>query len=683
MDNPLIGYRGLPPFEAIRPAHAEPALDKVLAENRAAIGALLTEDCNHPTWEHTLRPIEEINDNLNRSWSPIGHLHSVADNDELRKVYETCLPKLTAYLTEMGQNGALYAACKSVAQSAEYAQLGIAERKIIDNALRDFRLSGIELGAQGKERFKALKQRLSRLQTQFEENLLDATDGWNKRVDDERLLAGLPDSARKLAAHKAQQQGQQGWLLTLEAPSYLPVLMYADDRELRFEVYQAYVTRASEQGPNAGRWENTEVMSEILTLRQELARLVGFHDFAQYSLETKMASSAEQVLEFISDLARCCKPIAVREFGELERYAREHLGLSCLEAWDVAYCSEKLKQERFQISQEELRPYFPVPRVLLGLFEAVRQLYGLMIQEIPGVSIWHPDVRFFQIQDESGEIRGQFYIDLYARAKKRGGAWMDQCLARRRGHDELQIPVAYLNCNFSPPLGQDPALLTHDEVITLFHEFGHGLHHMLTRVDYPSVAGINGVAWDAVELPSQFMENFCWEPGVLGLISGHYLNGERLPEALLQRLRVAKNFQAGIKMVRQLEFALFDMRLHMGEEAMDGKAIQALLDQVRKEVAVVPVPSFNRFQNGFSHIFAGGYAAGYYSYKWAEVLSADVFSRFEEKGVLDRTIGEEFLSSILEPGGTREPMEQFIEFRGREPSVEPLLRHTGMLVETH
>ncbi|MCB1861027.1 MAG: M3 family metallopeptidase, partial [Gammaproteobacteria bacterium] len=545
--------------------------------------------------------------------------------------------------------------------------------------LRDFHLSGVDLPAEKKARFKEISQQLSKLASQFEENLLDATNAWSKLITDQSELAGLPESALQLARQTAQQRGEpEGWMLTLEFPSYLPVMTYADNRELRRELYTAFSTRASDQGPHAGQWDNSEIIEQILRLRHEQAQLLGFDNYADRSLAKKMAESSEQVMEFLNDLTARSHRQAETELAELRSFAAEHYRATELEAWDIGYFSEKLRQQRYDITQEELKPYFPETRVLPGMFAVVKRLYGIEISEVKGVDRWHPDVRFFEIRSHQGELRGQFYLDLYARPKKRGGAWMDGCIDRMFSDDCDQIPVAYLTCNFSPPVGGKPALFTHDEVQTLFHEFGHGLHHLLTRVDYPGVAGINGVAWDAVELPSQFMENWCWERPALDLISGHIESGERIPAALYQKMRAAKNFQSGMQMVRQLEFSLFDFRIHREYQPEHGGRVYEILNQVREQVAVVRPPAFNRFAHGFSHIFAGGYAAGYFSYKWAEVLSADAFSLFEERGIFDPETGASFLRNILEQGGSRDAMELFIAFRGREPSIDALLQHSGI-----
>ena len=681
MGNPLLEMEGLPPFSLIRPEHVAPALDAVLAESRATLEALLDGGAPYG-WESLLAPLEAMEDRLNRLWSPVGHMNAVVNSDELREVYNACLPKLSAYHTELGQNERLYQAFQSIADGDEYARLDTAQRKIVDNALRDFRLAGVALDQERRERFKAINQELSSLTSGFSDNVLDATHAWSRSITEEALLAGLPESARELARHKAEEKGEPGWRLDLEYPSYFPVITYADDRALRRELYEAYATRASDRGPNADQWDNSPLMENILRLRHEMARLLGFNDYSEYSLATKMAADPDEVLGFLYDLAERAHGQAARELEEVRAFARERGVSEELEAWDIPYWSEKLRHHLFEINQEALRPYFPVPRVLDGLFGVVERLFGMRVSRVEGVDTWHPDVHFFEIRDESGEVRGRFYLDLYARPKKRGGAWMDECLVRHRGGGEVQIPVAYLTCNFTPPIkgaeGERPALLTHDEVQTLFHEFGHGIHHMFTRIDWPSVAGINGVAWDAVELPSQFLENWCWEWEPLQLISGHVESGEPLPREIYDRLLRAKNFQAGMQMVRQLEFALFDFRIHREYDPEKGGRIQVILDEVRERVAVVRPPEFNRFAHGFGHIFAGGYAAGYYSYKWAEVLSADAYSKFEERGVFDRATGDEFLRAILEQGGSREPMELYVEFRGREPSIDALLRHNGI-----
>ncbi len=677
MTNPLLDDTGLPAFSRIRPDHAEPAIDTVLRENREAIQGIV-EAPGARTWTSTLAPLEALADRLNKVWSPVRHLHAVADDEALRQTYSTCLAKLSDYHTELGQHEGLYHAYRHVKDAGEYERLGIAERKIIDNALRDFRLSGIDLQGGDRKRYREIRQRLTRLEASFEERLLDATQAWKRHLIDPAGLAGLPDTALALARQSAEREGLPGFLLTLDQPCYLPVLSYADDRSLRREMYEAYMTRASDQGPHAGRFDNTPLMCEVLTLRRDLAQLLGFRSFAEYALVPRMAKAPAEVVSFLEDLAGRARPLALREMDELATYAREEHGVERLQAWDLPYYSEKLRQARYSLSQETLRPYFPVPKVLEGLFAVAERLYGITVLPIPDIEVWHPDVTFFEIDDPDGTLRGRFYLDLYARPHKRGGAWMDECIVRRHDPAGVQTPVAFLTCNFTPPVGDQPSLLTHSEVVTLFHEFGHGLHHLLTRVDYPSVAGINGVPWDAVELPSQFMEFWCWERESLAIISGHYETGESLGPDLYERMQAAKNFQAGLQMLRQIEFALFDFRLHMLAGPYDGAAIQALLDRVRDQIAVFKPPAFNRFQHGFAHIFAGGYAAGYYSYKWAEVLAADAYSKFEERGVFDRATGREFLRTVLEQGGSRDPMDLFVAFRGRRPNIEPLLRHLGL-----
>lgn len=675
MDNPLLDLDGLPPFSRIRPEHVAPAIDRLLEENRTQVDALL-QTAGPATWNNLVEPLEILDDRLGRTWSPVSHLHSVADTPELRDAYNACLPKLSEYTTEMGHNERLFQAYKAVADSAE--ELNPAQRKLLENAVRDFHLSGVDLAPDKKARFKEISQRLSQLSSKFQENVLDATQGWTKLVTEIDVLVGLPQSALDLLRQTAQQRGQEGWLLTLDFPAYLPVVTYADDRTLRQELYEAFVTRASDQGPNAGRWDNGPLMEEILALRHELTRLLGFENYANHSLATKMARSTAEVMTFLQDLAHRSKAQGERELEELRNFARAQHGLDELQAWDVTYFSEKLREQRYNISQEELRPYFSAPRVVTGLFAVAERLFGVRITSVDGIETWHPDISFYEVRDRDGALRGQFYLDLYARPHKRGGAWMDGCIDRMFTAQCDQLPVAYLICNFSPPLGDKPSLLTHDEVETLFHEFGHGLHHLLTRVDYPAVSGINGVAWDAVELPSQFLENWCWEKPALDLIAAHWESGEPLPDELYTRMRQAKNFQSAMQMLRQLEFALFDFRLHLEYDPSRGGRVYDILEQVREQVVVLHPPAFNRFPHSFSHIFGGGYAAGYYSYKWAEVLSADAFSLFEERGIFDPESGRAFMQEILEKGGSADANELFQNFRGREPSIEPLLRHSGI-----
>jgi oligopeptidase A len=676
MNNPLLEMEGLPAFTHITPDIIEPAIDQLLAENRNAIRQLL-ESGQQYDWKNLVEPLEKLDDRLSRAWSPVNHMNFVVNSDDLRKAYNACLPKLSDYATEMGHNSALYEAYKAVSSNRE--ELDVAQNKLLDNALLDFHLSGVDLAPQKKQRYKEISQALSQLTTKFEENLLDATNAWSKLVTDESELAGLPESALALAAQTARQRDhREGWLLTLDYPSYLPVMTYADNRELRREVYEAFSTRASDQGPHAGQWDNGEVMEQILALRHEQAQLLGFDNYAERSLARKMARTTEEVMHFLNDLASRSRAQAQRELEALTAYAQKTHGMTDLQAWDIGYYSEKLRHERYHITQEMLKPYFPETRVIPGMFAVVERLYGITITQVEGTDTWHPDVRFYEIRDHDNRLRGQFYLDLYARPKKRGGAWMDDCLSRFFTDTINQTPVAYLTCNFSPPVDGKPSLLSHDEVETLFHEFGHGLHHLLTLIDYPAVAGINGVAWDAVELPSQFMENWCWEKAALDLISGHVETGEPIPDDLYRRMREAKNFQSAMMMVRQLEFSLFDFRIHLEYDPAKGGRIYEILEAVRSQVAVVRPPAWNRFPHGFSHIFAGGYAAGYYSYKWAEVLSADAFSLFEERGIFDSDAGHTFLHEILEQGGSKDAMELFVAFRNREPQIEPLLRHSGI-----
>ncbi|AYF90905.1 oligopeptidase A [Pseudomonas sp. DY-1] len=675
LSNPLLQDFDLPPYSTIRPEHVEPAVGQILADNRAAIADLLARQDGTPTWKGLVLALDELGERLGRAWSPVSHLNAVCNNAELRNAYEACLPKLSEYWTEIGQNRELFQAYEALAASPESAGYDVAQKTILDHALRDFRLSGIDLPADKQQRYGEIQMKLSELGSRFSNQLLDATQAWTKEVHDEAALAGLTDSAKAQMKQAAEAKGLEGWLITLEFPSYYAVMTYADDRALREEVYTAYSTRASDQGPNAGQNDNGPVMAEILDLRQELAHLLGFAHFSDLSLATKMAESTPQVLGFLRDLAKRSKPFAAQDLEELKAFAAER-GVADLQSWDVGYFSEKLREQRYSISQETLRAYFPIDKVLSGLFAIVQRLYGIEIKELSGFDTWHPDVRLFEIS-ENGQHVGRFFFDLYARANKRGGAWMDGARDKRRNtRGELIAPVANLVCNFTPAVGDKPALLTHDEVTTLFHEFGHGLHHLLTRVEHAGASGINGVAWDAVELPSQFMENWCWEPEGLALISGHYQSGEPLPQDLLDKMLAAKNFQSGLMMVRQLEFSLFDFELHATHG--DGRGVLEVLEAIRSEVAVMRPPAFNRFANSFAHIFAGGYAAGYYSYKWAEVLSADAFSRFEEEGVLNPATGRAFRDAILARGGSQEPMVLFVDFRGREPSIDALLRHSGL-----
>lgn len=675
-DNPLLDNSKLPLFSQIRPEHITPALDTVLQDNRSGLAQLLTNPEGF-TWDNLIAPLNAASNRLERSWSPVSHLNAVANTDELRQAYNANLPRLSDYHTELGQNATLYQAIRSIRDTQR--GLDAAQQKSLDDSLLGFKLSGVALPAAQKERFREISQQLSQLNSRFSDNVLDATNAWVKQITDVQELAGLPESALEMAAQTAQQRDMQGWALTLQFPSYFPVLTYADNRELRSELYRAYTTRASELGANPD-WDNTQVMRDILRLRQEEAALLGYANYAELSLATKMAESPQQVLEFLDDLARKAKPFAEREFAEVQAFAHT-LGIDEVQAWDVAYVSEKMKQAQFDFSEEDLKPYFPADRVISGLFALVEKLFGVRIeQQQAHIDLWHSDVRFYLVYDRTGTVQACFYLDLYARQHKRGGAWMSDFCGRFRRQDGLQIPVAFMTCNSSPPVGDKPALFTHDEVVTLFHEFGHGLHHMLTQVDYPDIAGINGVEWDAVELPSQFMENWCWERRVLDMIAAHWQTGEPLPQDLYQKMQAARHFQTAMATVRQLEFALFDMRLHLDPQAAEPGRLEALRAEVQQQVAVIKPPAFNRMPHSFTHVFAGGYAAGYYSYKWAEVLSADAFARFEEEGLFDAGVGAAFLNEVLAVGGSRKAMESFVAFRGRKPSVDALLRHNGLAV---
>ncbi len=678
--NPLLDFSGLPRFSEIKPEHVTPAMDALLEENRALVDKLAA-DAAAPAWEAFVQPLEDANERLSRAWGQVSHLNAVMNSPELREAYNENLPKITAYYADLSQNPSLFEKFKVLHNAPSFEALSAPRKKMIENELRDFRLGGAELSADKKAHFKAIQEELSALSAGFEENLLDATNDFSLLVEDEGELAGIPADALQAAQEAARKDGKAGWKFTLHAPSYMPVMQYAENRGLREKIYRAYVTRASEFGKT--EWDNTALIAKILKLRREAARLLGFEHYAEVSLSTKMAQSPQQVLDFLADLAARAKPYAERDFEELKQFARDELNLSELAAWDVAYASEKLRLKRYAFSDNEVKQYFPETEVLPGMFKLVETLYGLSITQTEA-PVWHEDVRFYTLKDRNAEPVGQFYLDLYARDHKRGGAWMDDAITRRRKNGEIQVPVAYLNCNFSAPVGshpeghKKPALFTHDEVITLFHEFGHGLHHLLTRIEDMGVSGISGVEWDAVELPSQFMENFCWEWEVVRHMARHVDTNEPLPRELFDKMVNAKNFQSGMQTVRQIEFSLFDMRLHYDFDPESGKTALQLLDEVRRRVAVLFPPEYNRFPNNFSHIFAGGYGAGYYSYKWAEVLSADAYSLFEENGVLSPEVGHRFWSEILGVGGSRSALESFTAFRGREPSIEALLRHSGM-----
>ncbi|MCC2666236.1 MAG: prlC [Gammaproteobacteria bacterium] len=667
----------LPMFSNILPEAIEPALKQLIAQNRATLNQLLSQP--EFTWDNFMAPLEEMDDQLSRLWSPVSHLHAVAGSEALRAAYNICLPLLTEYHTDIMQNELVYNAIQSISKSPHYTHFNAAQQKVINNTLRDFRLAGVHLPPIEKARFAELQKQLSQLSTKFSENILDATHGWTLHVTDPEALIGLPEQTLKIAAQTAQQRELSGWVLTLDYSSYSMIMKHLAHRELRWLMYEAYVTRASDQGPHAGRWDNTAIMEDILKIRHEIANLAGFKNYAEYSLSTKMANTSERVLKFLNDLVHHSKSTALNEIEELTLFAKERDGIERLEAWDLPYYSEKLRQSRLALCETELQPYFPVNKVLEGMFDIVNKLYGMKVVERHDVDIWHPHVQFFELYDENNTLRGYFYTDLYARPHKREGAWMDECQARRRLSDgSLHLPIAFLTCNFTRPLAHKSALLGHEDVQTLFHEFGHCLHHLLTQVDYAPVSGINGVPWDAVEFPSQFFEHWCWEKEGIALISGHEETGEPLPDVLFNKLIAAKNFQAGLHMLRQLEFALFDFRLHLEYDPAKGAQVQAMLNEVRSQVSVINTSTFNRFQHSFSHIFAGGYAAGYYSYKWAEVLSSDAYIPFEEKGIFDRATGHSFLKNILEQGGVYDPMELYIAFRGHEPMVDALLKQSGL-----
>jgi oligopeptidase A len=670
VNNPLLELESLPAFGRIEAGHARPALEKVLADNRARLAELTAQA--HPTFASLVEPVEELSYTLSRVWSPIGHLNAVANSADMREAYNECVPLLTAYSSELGQNTHLQE-CYAYVLQHEGATLDPAQRKVVDNALRDFRLAGVDLRPDEKVRYCEVAQRLAQLATKFSENVLDAARAYTRSVTDDSELAGLPVNAVDRAAADAREANQSGWLFKLDQPTYMTIMASAESEQLRRDIYEAWITRGSELGPSAGRFDNNPLIAEILPLRHELARLVGFKNFADYALATRMAKSSKQVLAFLDDLARRCLPAGRQEFSDLEEFAGRKLN-----AWDLAFYSEKLQESRFKVSQEAVRPYFPLPKVLGGLFALVLRLYGVEVRERTGVGVWHPSVRFYDLVDQHDKTVAGFFLDPYSRTEKRSGAWMDECVIAKSLPSGTALPVAQLVCNFTAPVGNAPSLLTHDEVTTLFHEFGHGLHHMLTRVAYPSIAGINGVSWDAVELPSQFMENFVWRPEVLPLISAHVDTGEPLPVDMLQRLLGTRTFNAALDTLRQVELASFDFELHANFDPRVGAKVAETLDAVRRRVAVVPPAPFNRMPASFAHIFAGGYAAGYYSYKWAEVLAADAFEAFEEAGVFDGATAARFRDSILARGGSLDAMEAFVRFRGREPDVRPLLKQTGI-----
>jgi oligopeptidase A len=672
VSNPLLDFSGLPRFAEIEPGHVAPAIDELLAQGFAAIASVTSAP---PTWDAFVAPLEDANERIGRAWGQVSHLHAVMDSPALREAYNANLPKITQYWTELGQNEALFAKYKALRDSEEFSSLSRSRKKIVENALRDFRLGGAELPLEKKARFAAIQEELAKLSAKFSENVLDATNAFSVVVDESRT-GGIPADALHAAREAAQKDGKEGFRFTLHAPSYMPVMQYAEDRALRETLYRESATRASEFGKP--EWDNTALIARIVELRRELAILLGYATFAEVSLVPKMADSPAQVLAFLDDLARRARPFAEKDAAELRSFAAEQLHLQTLEAWDVAYVSEKLRVTRYAFSEQDVKQYFPEDAALAGLFRVAESLYQVKISPSKA-PLWHPDVRFFDVRDRSEDLTGQLYMDLYARETKRGGAWMDDAIGRRRKDGRIQEPVAYLNCNFSRPVGGKPALFTHDDVLTLFHEFGHGLHHLLTRVEDLGVSGISGVEWDAVELPSQFMENFCWEREVLRHMTRHVDSGASLPRELFEKMVAAKNFQSGLAMLRQIEFSVFDMRLHSDFDPSAGRSALELLEEVRAQIAVLRLPAYNRFPNSFSHIFAGGYAAGYYSYKWAEVLSADAYSFFEENGILDEKVGARFRDEILAVGGSRPAAESFRAFRGREPRVDALLRHSGMI----
>jgi oligopeptidase A len=670
VNNPLLNIDSLPEFDRITAADARPALENVLAENRARLAQLTTQPA--PTFASLVIPVEELSYRLSRVWSPIGHLNAVANSAQMREAYNECVPLLTEYSSELGQNSALQAAYARVLEN-ERAALDPQQRKVLENALRDFRLAGVDLPPEKQTRYREVAQRLAQLGTKFAENVLDAGRAYTRHVTNGAMLAGLPPNTIDRAAADAREANQPGWLFKLDQPTYVTIMASAENEQLRRDIYEAWITRASDIGPSAGRFDNQAIIAEILPLRHELSQLLGFKNYADYALATRMAKSSKQVLGFLDDLSRRCMPAARQEFSDLEEFAGRKLN-----AWDMAYYGERLQESRFKVSQEALRPYFPLPKVLQGLFALVQRLYGIGVHERANVSVWHPSVRFYDLLDAEGRVVAGFFLDPYSRSEKRSGAWMDECVIAKSLPSGTAIPVAQLVCNFTAPVGAAPSLLTHDEVTTLFHEFGHGLHHMLTRVAYPSIAGINGVAWDAVELPSQFMENFVWRAEVLPLISAHVDSGEPLPVDMLQRLLGTRTFNAALDTLRQIELASFDFELHANFDPALGAEVSETLARVRKRVAVVPAASFNRMPASFAHIFAGGYAAGYYSYKWAEVLAADAFEAFEEAGVFDAATAARFRDSILARGGSIDAMDAFVRFRGRQPDVRPLLKQTGI-----
>jgi oligopeptidase A len=679
--NALLDFNGLPRFGSFDAAQIEPAVKQLIAEARAAVANVTDANASvdAPTWENVVTPLDNANERLSRAWSIAAHLNAVVNSPALREAYNSMLPVVTQYWSELAQNEALYARYKALRQGAAYAAASLPQRQALENELRDFRLGGAELPDDKKARFQAVQEELSTVMSTFNDNVLDATNHYALYIENEAELSGVPDDVKSAAREAARAEGKSGWKLTLHQPCYMPVMQYADFQPVRAQLYRAYVTRASELGANAA-WDNSALIRRILALRAESATLLGYRNYAEVSLAAKMAESPEEVMRFLEGMAAKSKPFAERDWQELVAFARRELNMADVHAWDVAYVSERLRQQQYAFSDQEVKQYFPEPAVLAGLFRVIETIYGVAIRK-SSAETWHRDVTFYDVRQRDGSLIGQFYLDLCARNNKRGGAWMDDAINRRATRNGMQHPVAYLNCNFAAPVGGKPALFSHDDVITLFHEFGHGLHQLLTEIDELGVSGINGVEWDAVELPSQFMENFCWEWDVLAHMTAHVDTGEPLPRALFDKVLAAKNFQSGMGFVRQLEFGLIDMRLHtVFDPAHDD--LNKLIDGVRADVAVVRYPDFNRMTHGFSHIFGGGYAAGYYSYKWAEVLSADAYAAFEETGVLNPETGARFRREVLGRGGSRPAMESFMAFRGRKPDMAPLLRHNGMEEDT-
>jgi oligopeptidase A len=675
--NPLLQFDEPIGFDRITPDCVTPAVDLLLSQCRGTVERV-TDQATPAAWGSVVEPLEQNTQMLTRAWAAVSHLNAVADSPPLRAQYNSNLPKLTQFWTELSQNLVLYDKYRTMAGRPQFPHWSAARRRTVENELRDFRLGGAELPPPRRERLRALRERESQIATRFAENVLDSTGAFALLLDDPQKLAGIPEDVLEQYREAAQADGRTGYKVTLHAPSYLPALQYAHDRSLRERLYRAYTTRASEFGP--ADWDNTPLILELLKLRREHAQLLGYRNFAELSLVPKMARSVDQISQFLHDLAGRARPHAQREFAELAKFAAEELGLDELKPWDISFAAERLRQARYDYSEQELKRYFPLSRALRGLFELIERLFSVRIR-LDQAPVWHPDVHFYQIENEGGELVAQFYLDLYARDHKQGGAWQDDARSRWLHDSKLQTPISFLTCNFSRPVEGRPALLTHDEVLTLLHEFGHGLHHMLTRVDEPPVAGIHGVEWDAVELPSQFLENFGWQWQALQMLTEHVERHEKLPASMFDRIIAARNFQSGMHLVRQLEFGLFDLRLHSEFDPHQGDAValQALAHDVRSQVAVVFPPPEHRGANSFTHIFSGGYAAGYYSYLWAEVLSSDCFAAFEELGdVMDPAQGQRFLETILAVGGSRPAMESFIAFRGREPSIEALLRHNGI-----